>query len=1108
MANEIESLSISIEAKAQKANSSIDKLVSRLDVLSNSLGKLQNGSNNLVALGRGVESLSRGMQGFKGVGEAKFIRLANGINQLANINTQGLNNAASSLSHMTRAFNNLGSVSQNAVQVSDLAKNLGKLGNKSVTNAIANIPQLATAMNNLMTTLSKAPKVSENVIKMTNALANLSAQGSKVGSASNSIERGLNKASNSATRATKSFGGLASAIGKFYATYFLVIRGFKGLWKSINMTADYVEAFNYFTVSMGKIASKWDSDWESYGDENARNYSNKFFTTLEGTFKKLSGISYDPQTGLLSETGLKNLGLNLQEVTQYAAQLGSMMDAVGQSGETTLATTNAFVKLAGDISSLYNIDYQDAAGKIRSVLQGQSRAGYSFGWDTTMASLQATADSLDLSKAVSEMSQMEKQQLRILTILDQSRVAWGDQSNTINTLANQIRIFKNNFSEAAMMLGQLFVPILSKMMPIINGVTIAIKNLLGSIASLLGLNLGDTGQGFGALEDDAEDTEDAIDGVTGAVKKLKGQLLGIDELNVLNSGDSGSGGGGVAMNTIDLTEQIKKATEEYEKAWQEAYNKMKNKAQEIADKITEFFSPVTDKIKKLFQDIKIGDWFAVGQDVSGIATSLFDLLSQAIDNVDWKKIGENIGEFLNGIDWNSIFESIWELLKTVWNSLGDFLTGLTGKNPLATIALAFGTIAKVIPVVITLFGTFMGYVSKIASLIPKIEKFASAISGIMTSFSGTPAIDVVGSKLWDFFSDIIYTIFPDSIVDAFSNIGGGAVIGAIVGAFLDGPFPFGELAGALIGGIIGSLTAETENGESLWKILAEKLFNYDAAVEMWDIAAESFRTAFDGNRLDWFDMGSYIVEGIIEGILAVLVGVFEPATDLFLWIYDGICDVFGIHSPAEEMKPLGENIFLGILEGFNSDFTAFETAIKNLFEKIKPWFTKEKWTSVMSGVKTAFSNVWQGAVDKIKEIWNKFADWLNEKLTIKIDTSNLIGQGIKTLLGSDEIKLASIPKYKYGGMPEDGLFYANHSELVGRFSNGRTAVANNEMIVEGIEGGVERAVSRVLAPYLADIAESSRVTANKNFGITSREAFNAVRQEATIFRKSTGAPAF
>lgn len=54
------------------------------------------------------------------------------------------------------------------------------------------------------------------------------------------------------------------------------------------------------------------------------------------------------------------------------------------------------------------------------------------------------------------------------------------------------------------------------------------------------------------------------------------------------------------------------------------------------------------------------------------------------------------------------------------------------------------------------------------------------------------------------------------------------------------------------------------------------------------------------------------------------------------------------------------------------------------------------------------------------------------------------------------IKPISIPRLKNGGFPdgEDGLFYANHNELVGKFSNGKTAVANNDQIVEGIRSGV------------------------------------------------------
>ncbi len=56
-----------------------------------------------------------------------------------------------------------------------------------------------------------------------------------------------------------------------------------------------------------------------------------------------------------------------------------------------------------------------------------------------------------------------------------------------------------------------------------------------------------------------------------------------------------------------------------------------------------------------------------------------------------------------------------------------------------------------------------------------------------------------------------------------------------------------------------------------------------------------------------------------------------------------------------------------------------------------------------------------------------------------------------------EISLGRIEGFSSGGFPEDGLFMANHGELVGKFSNGRTAVANNEQIIEGIKRGVKEA---------------------------------------------------
>lgn len=61
--------------------------------------------------------------------------------------------------------------------------------------------------------------------------------------------------------------------------------------------------------------------------------------------------------------------------------------------------------------------------------------------------------------------------------------------------------------------------------------------------------------------------------------------------------------------------------------------------------------------------------------------------------------------------------------------------------------------------------------------------------------------------------------------------------------------------------------------------------------------------------------------------------------------------------------------------------------------------------------------------------------------------------GIATAIAMGETAKNGIT-FAQGGFPEDGFFFANHSELVGQFSNGKTAVANNEQITQGIHDAV------------------------------------------------------
>ena len=527
----------------------------------------------------------------------------------------------------------------------------------------------------ISTSLKNTDKMLDNLIAKL-GVVNKSLSG--IGGATTKTSSGMSKLSVSATKSTKSFKGLAASFGKFYANYFWVVRGIKSLYKSIEGTADYIEAFNYFEVSFNKIAKEWKQDFAKYGKDiganTAKEYADSFNKRAKESLSKLSGVQVSVGAdgkGLLTETGMKNLGLNIQQITQYASQLASITNSVGQTGEVSLATANSFTKLAGDISSLFNQDYSSVAKNLQSGLIGQSRALYKYGIDITNATLQTYAYELGLEKAVSEMTQAEKMQLRMIAILDQSKVSWGDLANTINSPSNMIRQFKNNLKEAGMVLGQLFIPLLSKVLPVINGVTIAIKRLLVNIAGFLGIELdfSEFGQGASDLGDSYGDISDGLDDVAESAKKAKAGLRGFDELKTINMPESSGGASGLG-STIDLTNEIIAATEEYEKVWKEAYDKMEQKAEKYAKSIEKVFN----KISKTFKKVSLPDL-----DFTNLNESLGNLWN-TISNFGGNDIGENLNylmvNFFNPLAEWTIEKAVPSVLDFVSSTL-KFLGSLT-----------------------------------------------------------------------------------------------------------------------------------------------------------------------------------------------------------------------------------------------------------------------------------------------------------------------------------------------------------------------------------------------------------------------------------------------
>ena len=136
-------------------------------------------------------------------------------------------------------------------------------------------------------------------------------------------------------------------------------------------------------------------------------------------------------------------------------------------------------------------------------------------------------------------------------------------------------------------------------------------------------------------------------------------------------------------------------------------------------------------------------------------------------------------------------------------------------------------------------------------------------------------------------------------------------------------------------------------------------------------------------------------------------------------------------------------------------------------QSIKTWWHNRaaQWKNKTISFKIKAATSVQEIKDSFKSAINTVIWWINRyiidnlnKVSITIPKISVFG---KTLYGGNTFgfDINHISTFATGGFPEDGLFMANHGELVGQFSNGKTAVANNAQIVEGIEAGVYRAVT-------------------------------------------------
>lgn len=871
MSTTIEQLEVEVQSSATSAVSGIDALASSLGKLktavkggvgltsvakqlttlntalssvsagnAENLNKLANGLKTLSSCGSlklsssvatQITNIGSAIQSLNGTNFGALNSLANALTPLANIGKSNLNSFISQLQRLPQAVQalnsvNIGSLGTQISQLVSALTPLTQMGKNNLTSFITQLQKLPQVMTALRSVDMGA--LASQIQQLANALAPLATQMQSIANGFSAfparIQRLIRSTNNLTTAnngASMSYANLAAKIGIAVVAMKRIASVIAG-W--ITESNKYIENLNLFTVSMGEYANE------------AQKYAE--------TVAEIMGI--DPGEWL------RNQGIFMTLATGF-----------GVVSDRAYTMSQNLTQLGYDLSSFFNISYEDAFQKLQSGISGELEPLRRLGFDLSVARLQQEALNLGIQKNVNLMTQAEKAELRYYAIMTQVTTAQGDMARTLEAPANQLRVLKAQVTQCARSLGNIFIPVLNAVLPYAIALAKAIRLVADAIASLFGFALPEVDySGISSAAGGVGDIADGLGDATDKAKELKNALLGIDELNIISPPEDSSGGGagvgggagglGFELPTYDfLGDAVNSKVEEI-------LTKMKEwlGLTEDIDTWSEFFHTRLGRILTTVGAIALG--LATWKISQSVLTGIQGLLAL-------KKAGLGNGLTLSiGLSFSiaGIALEAAGIIDAIQNELnGMNFAQILGGGSFITIGGAF--IGKAVAGWIT--SAFSG------------SAVATALSTAATNL-GLGTATAAGAALGAGIGGIIAGIpaYITGIYDAIKNgidwlssalIGAGATaagagIGAIIGACGG---PIGAGVGALIGLAVGLVTDGIILVVQKWDVIVEFLDNFftktipglwsDFTTWLGKIPKqlEKFFKSLPGKIEDWFD---------------------------------------------------------------------------------------------------------------------------------------------------------------------------------------------------------------------------------------------------------------
>lgn len=990
-----ESIELQIKSDAQQAIKAIGNLQSKLQGLGDTLNSLNGASISNFA--SGMSQLATSLRSVSSIDTRTFSKIATNMEKLGNLDTARLVSSASALKSMATELSGFASISKQSAEITQLTASISKLGSKSAGYAADNIRNLGSALKEVMTTLSSAPRVSNNIIQMTNALANLSQQGSKVGSASRSLVTGFSNTTKSIKRTRSGFSGLASTIGKFYATYWLVMRAVGKIGGAVDLASQLTEVQNVVDTTFGDMASKVDDFTKT---------SIQDFGMSELTVKQISSRfqALGTSIGISSEqvangTAVANKALMSQNNTLYKTT-DSMADM-------SLNLT----KLAGDMASFYDVDQADVAKSLQSIFTGTIAPLRRYGLDLTQATLSEWAMKNGLDANIKSMTQAEKVLLRYNYVMANTQAAQGDFAKTANTWANSVRVLKQEFQAWGSIIGSVIINALKPFVQALNKVMLKVISFTRTVADALGAIFGWTIEisGRGSTVDGMEDIAggvgdigDSADESNKKAQKLKKTLLSIDEIHALDdnsgggsgSGSGGSGGGGAGGGADSSLKKTDGLLEKYKSSikdlyslgkyigdalasamesidWQKIYRKADNFGKGLADFLNGLISP------RLFYDL--------GATIAGSLNTALHFLNSFGTTFDWTNFGLSIANGINGFFENFDFallaktinawvQGIYTMLTTAIKNVSwkDVLKGITdflSNLDIKTVEIIVGTLLIKKIISLKLGSVALAFIGK--SLSKAIaQAIASKIGFELVEGAG------IGTAIMQAFKTIFASLSTNLgllIEGLFSGLSLGD---AITAAFGTGAVDLLATIGSAFSAIAGTILSIV----NFVKMLKDGFSWINEILMVIGVALATVGAILAGVAA----LPAVIVGAIVAAVATIVVVVKDN--------WNAICELFstvGDWFNVNVIKPV-VSFFKDMWKTISGFFGSLWKDIVTVWQGASKWFSStviEPIVGFFKGFATRAQQIFQGIWIIIQAIWIAASGWFNNNVITPI--SNL-----------------------------------------------------------------------------------------------------------------------